>query len=303
MVARPRTRQGLALMPEATVAEGLRFILAEALKSLHSSHNQRDQKTAAAIHRFRVGIRRLRSILSAFQDAFPAERRRALDRRLREIAQHYGRAREWDVFLAETVTPMRAALADEAAVAELESCVIAARRQSLPDTASIYRDIAAIEVAIDEAAWIHQPGPGLAELWHRPLRGYAVEMLERRHRRLRKRVKRIDLSDRKAFHKLRIRVKKLRYAAEMVKSLFDEGSAEGYLARLERLQDVLGALNDAFIASDHVMELPLSPELRGIAKGWISREIAACRARYDRCARQFRKAVPFWMDDASGTRH
>src|SRR5579863_702973 len=81
------------------VGDGLQETLADALHAIHrhappgARSNNPD-----AIHRFRVGVRRLRSILTAFGDALPERERRTLSDRLHAIAQRYSRTREWDVF-------------------------------------------------------------------------------------------------------------------------------------------------------------------------------------------------------------
>src|SRR5258708_2011053 len=120
--------------------------------------------------------------------------------------------------------------------------------ERLPPGDSIKTSLAAIEAAIDEAPWLRRPSPSLAPCWETPLPDYAAALLARRHRQLRKRVRRVELTDQGAFHRLRVRVKKLRYPAELLKSLFDEEGAADYLDRLVHLPDALGALHDPLAA-------------------------------------------------------
>jgi CHAD domain-containing protein len=46
-------------------------------------------------------------------------------------------------------------------------------------------------------------------------------------------------------HKLRIRVKKLRYAAEFLAALSPDPATESYLSALRGVQDEVGSFNDA----------------------------------------------------------
>ncbi|QTC89591.1 CHAD domain-containing protein [Brevundimonas pondensis] len=64
--------------------------------------------------------------------------------------------------------------------------------------------------------------------------------------------------DAEARHHLRIRTKRLRYAAEFFTDLFPARRRRArYLKALERLQDTLGALNDLAVARDRIPAKPL----------------------------------------------
>ena len=78
-----------------------------------------------------------------------------------------------------------------------------------------------------------------------PVRPYAQNELERRYERVRKRGRELPISTSAGRHKLRIAIKKLRYAVEFFTSLFDGEEADALRAHLARLQDILGTMNDA----------------------------------------------------------
>jgi CHAD domain-containing protein len=285
----------LHLTPDLTVGDGLQEMLAGAVGALHGQSTPAKAPNRDSVHRLRVGVRRLRSILSAFSDALPDGERRALGDRLRAVAQRFGRAREWDVFLTHLVADMRQAMPEEAeAFAEVERLAGEARRAALPPGDSIKTSLTAIDAAMNEAPWLRQPAPPLARCWDMPLPDYAAALLSRRHRQLRKHVKRVELADQRAFHSLRVRVKKLRYPAELLKSLFDEEAASGYLDRLVHMQDALGALNDALAARRLVGELALPLSTQRLLLGWIARDIETCRERFPARGRAFRQGEPFW---------
>jgi triphosphatase len=295
MDAVARQPEALQLAPDFTVGDGLQEMLAGALGALHRHGAGAKIPSPESVHRFRVGVRRLRSILSAFSEALPEQERRALSDRLRAIAQRYGRVREWDVFLAHTVAALRRAMPEEdQALAELEQGVGEARQRALPPGDTLKSSVGAVQAAIDEAPWLRQPPAAAMESWQLPLRDYARGLLDQRHRRLRKRVKSVDLADRAAFHKLRIRVKKLRYPAELLKSLFDEEGAVDYLKRLVSMQEVLGTLNDALTGRVLVAELPVPAATQRLVLGWSAHELETCRDRFPGYARAFRRAEPFW---------
>jgi len=287
--------EALELTTDLTVGDGLQEMLAGALGALSRRASAAKCPAAEPVHRFRVGLRRLRSILSAFGEALPERERRAVADRLRAVGQRFGRTREWDVFLAQSVAPLRAAMPEEPALLDLERVARKARRQAMPPGDTLKSNLATIEEAIGEAGWLRRPGADQAETWEMPLRDYAGDLLGKRHKKLRKDVKRVDLADQAAFHQLRIRVKKLRYPSELLKSLFDDELAEDYLVRLVDLQDLMGRLNDARVGSALMRELALPPAAQYLLTGWMAREIATCHEHFPASARAFRRAEPFWQ--------
>lgn len=279
------------------VSETLQIVLAAGLRSLHGVMLHGASPSAEGIHRFRVGLRRLRSILSAFQDALPDPERRKLNRQLAAVARRYARAREWDVLLADAIAPLRAALPEEAALARVPARIAELRRRALPPDSDMRADIDRVAAAFEEASsWLHHPAPGRLGVWNGPLREFGLPLLEKRHRRLRRALKRTDLAHRSALHKLRIRVKKARYPAEIFGILFDSEAATRYRDRLVALQDRLGHLNDALVARDLIAELVLPEKAEGLVTGWLAREAEACRDGFPACVRAFRRADPFWRE-------
>jgi len=198
------------------------------------------------------------------------------------------------VFLAQCVAPLREAVPAEEALVVLERQARRARRAAFPPGDTLKSNLAAIATAIEEAGWLRRAGPDQAPIWDMPLRDYAAKLLSKRHRQMRKRVKTVDLADPATFHQLRIRVKKLRYPVELMKSLFDERRAKDYIARLVELQDLMGRMNDARVAGHLMQDLHPPAPAPHLVGGWLAREIASGRERFPASARAFRRADPFW---------
>jgi CHAD domain-containing protein len=91
--------------------------------------------TPEAIHQFRVGLRRLRSALGLFRDCLDPDGRAALAAGLKDVAGRFGGARDLDVFAAETLAPLRAALDGTVDLAAAEAAVAAAREAARGDLA------------------------------------------------------------------------------------------------------------------------------------------------------------------------
>jgi len=284
------------LTPETTVGAGLRVMIASGLRSLKGASQRGGSERPDSVHRFRIGLRRLRSVLSAFSKVLPEEERRALSQRLGSIGRSYSRLREWDVFLAATVQSLAESLPDEPSLIEIDATAREARKRALPDAGGLRRQVEDIVATIEEAEWLQRPTGAFELEWDKDLKGFADGLLAKRHRRIRKHLKKVDIADQSDFHKLRIEAKKIRYPTEMFGNLFEPKLVDDYLDRLIAVQDALGHLNDELVARDRLTELPVSSRAQGLVSGWLAHEVAARRDRFPRAAKRLRKATPFWEE-------
>ena len=214
-----------------------------------------------SVHQMRVGARRMRSALSLFKDALPASQRRALQPELRWLASELGRARDLDVFLEETLAPLRRRFPEDAGI------------KHLADEAREMRDAAydALRLTLDSLryaelmlriggwlagrGWRDQPlTPESASLF-RPARAIAASLLRKRRRKVRRLVRDVDDASLEALHEIRIEAKKLRYATEFLRPLFPESKPRRFVGATRALQDTLGHLNDTRSASELLDEI------------------------------------------------
>jgi len=284
------------LTPDTTVGAGLRVMIASGLRSLKGASQRGGSERPDSVHRFRIGLRRLRSVLSAFSKVLPEEERRALSQRLGSIGRSYSPLREWDVFLAATVQPLAESLPDEPSLIEIDATAREARKRALPDAGGLRHQVEDIVATIEEAQWLQRPTGAFELEWDKDLKGFAGGLLAKRHRRIRKHLKKVDIADQSDFHKLRIEAKKIRYPAEMFGNLFEPKLVDDYLDRLIAVQDALGHLNDSLVARERLTELPVSSRAQGLVSGWLAHEVTARRDRFPRAAKRLRKAVPFWEE-------
>ncbi|HJS05609.1 MAG TPA: CHAD domain-containing protein, partial [Variovorax sp.] len=95
-------------------------------------------------------------------------------------------------------------------------------------------------------------------------------------------------------HRVRKRLKRLRYLAEFVAPIFGVGRAERYLKELKPAQDALGEHNDAAVAIDAYREAASRDGSAWFAVGWLSarqpQSARECRAALEKIA----QARRFW---------
>ena len=82
----------------------------------------------------------------------------------------------------------------------------------------------------------------------RPIVEFATHLLGKRQRKALKRGQQFEQLSAEERHRLRIALKKLRYATEFFEALYPKKHTKPYLAALKDLQDGLGHLNDVAVA-------------------------------------------------------
>lgn len=133
-----------------------------------------------------------------------------------------------------------------------------------------------------------------------PVRAYAQSELEARYERVRKSGRNLKVLTAPQLHQFRIAVKKLRYSVDFFAPLFDSGKVRTLHPRLSRLQDMLGAINDASTTRTLLAEgfgqgrSSALTEARGILLGWGAGRGDALRGELDRAWKAFRRSETFW---------
>ncbi len=195
------------------------------------------EKDPEYLHQARVAVRRLRSAARLFRNNCPLPA--AEMARIAELGRALGAARDWDVFVLDTMPSLLEAV-PPAEKTLLSGRAQAARRKARDAALGFVRrpQTGADLLALHHWLNMHPGAPGKPAL---------VKLAARRIDRLHAAV----LAAGEGFaektpqerHVLRIRVKRLRYALESLGSLF--GGQKKFAASFAILQDELGALNDA----------------------------------------------------------
>jgi len=126
--------------------------------------------------------------------------------------------------------------------------------------------------------------------------------MARRHSRMVKRGRRIEMLSFQELHRLRIAVKRLRYIAEFFLPLWPN-KARNYVRALAELQDLLGRMNDNAIAWRLLDTLgaeepsPAFQQAVGYVRGWSAAEAERCRNQLPEAWKQFMRTKPWWVRD------
>ena len=161
---------------------------------------------------------------------------------------------------------------------------------------------------IETAGW---RGEANGALLDQPLASLGGGLLDRRHERVLKRGRNFERLSDDRLHRLRIALKKLRYAGEFFAAQFPDGKPRPYIRALRRLQDDLGRLNDAAVAERCLKELLATHRESvdfvaigvgaGQVIGWHARVRKETRDQTAEDWRTFAAAIPYWRTASGGS--
>lgn len=192
------------------------------------------------IHQMRVATRRLRSAMRLFAPVLNDRRIAETSTRLGKFAAALGATRDWDVLIAEFLSPVADAFPEDAQLGRLVASAAAHRAHAYEHAVAELRRAPYGRLMIDLLDLFHRPATASAV----PISEFAEDRLLALNRRLRKAAKRAHDLDISALHRLRIAVKRLRYALEFFAPIYPAKTVKRDLRKLTRLQDDLGLIND-----------------------------------------------------------
>jgi triphosphatase len=257
------------------------------------------------IHQMRVAVRRLRATLSAFGKLLPENQRQWASEELRWLADALGPARNLDVFETALLKPVGPDVdASAAALEQLREAAHHRRRLAHREAADAVRSTRYIALKDCLCGWFERcgwrEGGGTGDLL-RPVCGVAEHVLQRRWLVARKRGKAFTTQSPNQRHRLRIALKKLRYTAESLATLYPPGETELFTKRLRRLQDDLGQANDLRVGREILAELaPPAARQREIAEagqrilGWHEDRLAKREPNLRKHLQKLFATEPFW---------
>ena len=233
---------------------------------LHDAAIRRGTSEPEAIHDARVAVRRIRSHAASLSSVLDVDAISAPVERLGAFARSLGTVRDLDVFLedlvAETANVPEAIRAEAAriasAVALERGTAIERLRRSMdaPEHAQLLTTLMSIAVdpPLRRPAQAPDPAVVMSSVW---------KALARR----------AGAADGSAsdpvLHALRIRAKRVRYAAEAL-APFVGDRASAFAKSAARLQDVLGRHQDSAIAIDKLSAVAAADPTLAFAAGWIA---------------------------------
>jgi len=299
------------LQAEMSLSAAFNAITSSCLNHLLSNeYGMLNGRDIEYLHQMRVAVRRQRSALGIFSTVFP-KASPGLARELRWLIREIGPARDWDVFVTETLHLISAVFPEHAGISTLH----AQSEQLRLHHANLARDAVQSKryttIVLKLGAWISsetgihavsssaQQGSTI-DVRETSLQAFVTKLLRRRQDKLMKYGKKLKSLSSSELHRLRISVKKQRYVIEFFAGLYPSDRQQEYTRWLTKLQDVLGKMNDLAAMERLLGELPnfenhsIAHEARGILLGWTACLAQEKKRELYRAWKAFIKTDPFW---------
>jgi triphosphatase len=286
----------LVLPHSIDAADAFRAMIDAGLDSLRAHQPAALAADIEGVHQMRVALRRLRTALVLFAPHLAPYAASPFNAALGALARILGEARDWDVFITETLPAAFADPAQDSWRTLLGARAAAAQAMAHDRLRLELGGPAPAGLMQSLAAWSHQP-----DLLHANacLADLAPALLDRLARKLRRRGRNAARCDSEGLHDLRKSLKKLRYAADFMVGVYPAKHVHAYLKRCRRLQALLGAINDAAAA------LALAERLAGddvdlaaptahLGRWAAARQVTARRS-LTKAVKRVADTAPFWQ--------
>jgi triphosphatase len=274
-------------------------------------------RDGTALHQMRVALRRLRAAMSLFSVITGDERAIVIKTELRWLAQELGPARDLDTLILEVIKPMRDKHKNEHGFVSIAKMFTRKRLKCYSRAQAAVQSARFSALVLDTAEWI-EAGPwstsedGLQRARREmPIEIFAADLLSQRCKRIRRRGRRINELDPEQLHRLRIQIKKARYATDFFSSVYhgkkSAKQSKKIRSSLMQLQNSLGGLNDIATHKALFSEI-ITSRARGLteeqsrhrafAAGLIignqQAQVEKLRDRARKAYARFDGAKPFW---------
>lgn len=261
------------------------------------------------VHQMRVALRRLRTALAVLKRELALPALQAFDDDAKWLARLLGAARDWDVFVTDTLAGPAEALGAAVDFDALRQAVAPHREAAYAALRDAFGSERYNRFHLSLQRWISSRG------WRNELAGqplvvlvedgaaFSGRVLGRLHRKVLRQGRHFARLPPEARHDVRLGLKKLRYAVEFFQELHGTKSeAKKYIQCIARLQDTLGHQNDALTTlprlhalADGVVTHEAERSI-GAVMGWQARDRLAANTTLRKQWRRFKALAPIWTN-------
>ena len=260
----------VGVSPDSTLGElAYRVLRKEASAMLARVPGTRLGEDIESLHQMRVATRRMRAGMDMFASVLPVRAGR-LRAELGWLAALLGEVRDLDIQLGRFDDWTEEMPGDHREALDELADLLAGHRVQARRALLEALDSRRYERLVSGLVAMLVQGPSSRSTAGRaPAVTTMPELIEERHRAARKAARRAKRTGAATdYHRLRIRCKRLRYALEFASGLYD-GELKGFVRQMTRLQDALGSMQDAAVASSRLQVIALTEEGASLSRAAI----------------------------------
>jgi len=260
----------------------------------------RSGRNPEGIHQARVSIRRLRAAFKIFRRVLPREDRSYFAQELRWLQQELGEARDLDVFILETLEPLRSRVPQDESLDGLSKRAETARRSAYRRAQKTLHSQRYGRILLMLERWLLFPNVEIAGTpLGKPIGRFAKHSIRKTQKKLLAHGKRLDSVDDEELHIVRIEGKQTRYCVEFFASLYPKRAVRHHIKGLSALQDCLGGLNDGVVADALLTRFgkgrnPIDESARACVMGWYAARIYGERRQLGKIWNGLVKQDQYW---------
>jgi len=238
------------------------------------------ERDPEALHQARVALRRLRTSFALFRPAIRRNMTEPFRRDLHELGLPLGEARNLDVFLARR--------AGQIGVSDRRRLRLA-QAEAYDHVLETLNGHHCRDYLLELLEWT------ASDAWQKriasvPIGKSASKWLDAFWDKIFEKRKELLILDDKQLHRLRIRIKRMRYAVEFLAPLYTKKHVGKFISAIGEIQDALGALNDDIVSRQIASDLGVGEPCKG-SRNDRSRKlksVAASMSRLKRVGRVWR---------------
>lgn len=206
------------------------------------------------VHQLRVSLRKMRTVLIIFKPYIHSKQTKQLANTLKGFAKKLDDARDLDVYLmanfAETSTPLSKLASKQREVAYQQM-------RKLIKSKKFNQCLKKWKKSFKKDLWQKNISKAQRKALKKPIKPLAIEILETYRKDILALSKQHSTLTDEELHQLRIKFKKLRYAAEFFADFFDSDPMNTFIKQIKTLQDNLGDIHDCYVVKAlHQKTLP-----------------------------------------------
>ncbi len=285
----------------------LRNCLHHLLEAMPAAEDGRDPE---GIHQLRVSLRRLRSALDLMRTAGSLNKLEALRSEASWLARNLSAARDWDIFQKGTLPTIAKGCPSISGFDSLGEVAEECRSAAYDQVRSTLADRRCARFVIELGGWIEARGwrsdvapENLGQLAE-PAINFAGNILSARHIKALKRGRHFKQLSTEERHRLRLAIKKLRYAVDFLLPMYGQRkSTRRYFDKLADLQEELGSYNDMATTSSLLAGLNATASDGGTAAaaiaGWQAHAMVGVEGRLRDAWADFAQMKVPWAAEAA----
>ena len=302
----------LEFPPDVTVEDGMRAAFRACVRQWFANQTAAyDGRDIEGVHQMRVALRRLRSAFVFFADFIADPPSTHFNEESKWVANSLGPARDWDVFIAETLAPILNQSPRHAGLLALVEAARAGRHKGYEASRIAMISPRYTAFVLHFCGWVERDGwrEGASDKLRKrvkaPLTQHAGPLLEKRYRHVRSLGQDFANLTFTQKHELRISIKKLRYAGDFYRSLYPGDDTRPFRSAVMAMLKGLGRLNDLTVATRLCDELvggadstdaALLEEGTKAVLGWYGALADTASDDLADAWRAFRKAKTYWPE-------